>query len=375
MEHKIKIYPVGSGDCILVKLDNGKTIVFDCQIREDLKMDDKLFWFDVKTDLLKELSKDESGHPYVDLFISTHPHDDHCLGFEKNFFHGSPEDYNDDDKDKIIIGELWLTSLGFSNNIAESAKGIRREAKRRRDLYKDITFTGNYGNNLHVIGYDEDQTYDQRFWYTAGKSVTNVNGSALSWLTIFIHAPFKEDVSTAKNESDKNATSIVVQLSFKVSGKAEPVCKALFAGDAEHEIWQHIIDNNQYNANLEWNLFVAPHHCSWTFFNETSNKDEVKPSAENIMNKQIKETADVVASSNEIVKDNTNPPPAHEAKNKYIEYLKTKKNFRNTATYEKKNGVAQPIVYNITEYGKKIVVPSVNTGDSLVSHPAPRAGR
>lgn len=32
MEHKIKIYPVGNADCILVKLSNGKTILFDCQI-------------------------------------------------------------------------------------------------------------------------------------------------------------------------------------------------------------------------------------------------------------------------------------------------------------------------------------------------------
>lgn len=36
-------------------------------------------------------------------------------------------------------------------------------------------------------------------------------------------------------------------------------------GDAEHEIWQHIIDNNTDDENLKWNIFMSPHHCSWTF--------------------------------------------------------------------------------------------------------------
>lgn len=36
MEHTIKYYPVGNADCTLIKLDNGKTIIVDCQILSDL---------------------------------------------------------------------------------------------------------------------------------------------------------------------------------------------------------------------------------------------------------------------------------------------------------------------------------------------------
>ena len=53
MEHKIKIYPVGNADCILVKLSNGKTIIFDCQIHADLYENGKQIWFDVLTSSLK----------------------------------------------------------------------------------------------------------------------------------------------------------------------------------------------------------------------------------------------------------------------------------------------------------------------------------
>lgn len=98
MEHIIKYYPVGNADCTLIKLDNGKTILVDCQILADLTDGHgKQIMFDVKEDLLSELKKDSLERPFVDLFISTHPHDDHCKGFAENFYHGDVADY---DKDK-----------------------------------------------------------------------------------------------------------------------------------------------------------------------------------------------------------------------------------------------------------------------------------
>lgn len=99
MEHIIKYYPVGNADCTLIKLDNGKTIIVDCQILADLTDGHgKQVMFDVKADLLKELHKDAAGRSYVDLFISTHPHDDHCKGFAGNFYHGDVADYDKDKK-------------------------------------------------------------------------------------------------------------------------------------------------------------------------------------------------------------------------------------------------------------------------------------
>lgn len=87
MKNIIKFYPVGTADCSLIKLGNGYTIIIDCQIKESVDKDGAQVAFDVKEDLLNELEKDENGHPYVDLFINTHPHDDHCVGFGEHFFH------------------------------------------------------------------------------------------------------------------------------------------------------------------------------------------------------------------------------------------------------------------------------------------------
>lgn len=374
MEHTIKFYPVGTADCILIKLEDGKTIIIDCQIKDSNE-------YDVKEDLLKELKKDRNGHPYVDLFISSHPHDDHCLGFGDNFYHGNPEDYDDkDNKDEIIIGELWVTPIAFNNDLADSAKDIRKEAKRRKELYDDNQeYKGEFGNYLRIIGYDKDKEFDKRYGYIPGKTVSKINGKTSNYFDMFIHAPFKEDVEESKDKDDKNATSIVIQYIFKVkddNGNKVIKTKLLMGGDAEHDIWQHIIGNNQDDDKLKWNIFLAPHHCSWTFFNDSSNKKEVQPSADTIMNHQIGNNSYLVTSSEEIKNnDDKQDPPSYKAKKEYLKRLKDEDRFLNTATDDVQNNVPQPIVFKVDEHGKRKVSVIRALGSSATSKPAPRAGK
>jgi hypothetical protein len=378
MEHIIKYYPVGNADCTLIKLDNGKTIIVDCQILTDLTDGHgKQVMFDVKADLLNELKRDGTGSPFVDLFICTHPHDDHCKGFAGNFYHGDVADYDKvKNKDEIIIEELWITPRGLKNDLSEPAEDVRKEAKRRRKLYDDnADFKGTRGNYLRIIGYDNDKEFDSRYCYVPGETVSFVHGSSLSWLDIFIHAPFKEDVETSKKDDDKNATSIVVQFGFKVAGYTNYKCRVLMGGDAEHEIWQHILDNNTDEEKLQWNIFLAPHHCSWSFFNDSDNKKEIKPSAEAILNKQIGFVANVVASSNDIKNDGNNPP-CYEAKQQYIKKLNAgSSHFLNTATHNKVGSIPQPIIFKINENGKTLKEITTVAGTLSISNPAPRAGR
>lgn len=361
MKHIIKIYPVGTADCSLIKLDNGKTIIVDCQIKEAQDKDGVQVAYDVKKDLLKELAKDNDGHPYVDLFINTHPHEDHCVGFGEHFFHGDPSEYDDNkDADKIIVGEIWVTPRTLDNGLKGSAADIRSEAKRRRKIYnEDSEYKGEYGNYLRIVGYDEDKEYDSRFGYVPGTLVSSINGDDMDLLEIFIHAPFKGDVSKCKNEDDKNATSIVAQFGFKNEKDGIVKHRFLMGGDAEHNIWQHILDNNKDEDKLKWNIFLAPHHCSWTFFNDPSNKDEVLTSADEILKKQIGNNSFIVSSSVGILDDDKNPP-CYQAKKEYKKRLNTKENFKVTATDNVVDGIPQPIVFRLNAQGVSKVTKEID---------------
>ena len=271
---------------------------------------------------------------------------------------------------------MWVTPKLFTHKIADAVTCLRKEAKRRRALYdNDAEYKGEEGNYLHIIGYDKDKEFDSRYGYVPGKLVKKVNGHNFEWLEIFIHAPFKEEVTDSKEKDDKNLTSIVSQFRFKVEGKEDVVCKAIFGGDAEHPVWTHILENNQDEDKLKWNLLLAPHHCSWTFFGSDSKSDDVSESAIKILDDyQIGESAHIIASSDKI-EDNDNNPPSYKAMKQYKKHLKNKDNFHCVADTNVENKISQPIVYKISTHGKTLQTKSASATESVTSRPAPRAGK
>lgn len=375
MTHTIKYYPVGNGDCSLIKLEDGTTIIVDCQIAE-ITNENKDNTYDVKADLLRELQRDAYGHPYVDLFVNTHPHNDHCAGFDKNFYCGKLEDYDDEkDKDKIVIGEMWVSPIAFSNDLDETAEPIRVEAKRRRRVYdEDEKYIGEYGNYLHIVGYDKDKEFDARYGYIPGTKVRTINGKYQNYLRIFVHAPFKDSVEKGKDQNDKNEVSIVLQFTF-MRRDSLPVCRVLMGGDAEHDVWEKIIENNKDDNDLNWNIFLAPHHCSWTFFNDHNNKEEVKESSAAVLEKQLP-NAHIVTSCTSIENydPKAKPPPHIEAYDEYKVRLKSGEDHQlNTADEFKRT--KEPIVFTIGDYGKTLKKTARMAAQEAVSRPAPRAGK
>jgi len=91
--HQLKFYPVDNGDTTLITLTDKTTILIDCKIREGEENNAGNEIFSVKNDLLENLQK-RNKNPFLDLFIVTHPDEDHCLGFEKNFYRGDPDKYS-----------------------------------------------------------------------------------------------------------------------------------------------------------------------------------------------------------------------------------------------------------------------------------------
>lgn len=349
----IKYYPVGNGDTSLITLEDKTTIIVDCNIRNC----DNEEIFDVKKDLLSNLQYD-NGIPYVDVFILTHGDQDHCRGFKKHFYQGDPENYSESDKKEglIRIDTMWFSPMIAEENANDDENVHQKEAERRLALHlKKDPKRDNPGNRIKIIGYDGISDYKElnHLRSTPGDVVTCFNNKEQVLFSVFIHAPFKKQLEEEIDDK-KNSTSIVFQARFKNTLYQQDFSAlAIFGGDSDHNSWKLILEKSKRHGNeeaLKWDLFLSPHHSSWSFFNNRPQKENPEPKATSLEVLDYKRTnAKVIASSKEILNDADNPPH-YEAKREYVKKV-TAANFLNTATYNVVGKTPQPIIFEVTSQG------------------------
>lgn len=355
----IKYYPVCNGDCSLITLSDSTTMLIDCNIRESSKGDSDDTKFDVKQDLLASIQR-RDGNPYVDVFVLTHGDQDHCLGFTKNFYQGDPKKYGKSNREagEIIMDEVWFSPMIeeiFSNPEEDN---FQQEVERRVKLHrgkhpeKDLP-----GNRIVIIGYDGRDSFQDlnHLRQTPGNVITTFNTKVQMTFSVFLHAPFKEQLHSA--EKDKNTTSIVFQARFKQQATDSAFsCLAMFGGDSDHIAWDVILSKTKKKKNhetqraLDWDLFLAPHHCSWSFFNDTPQSENPTPVATSLEVLDFhRVNAKVIASSKEILNNDKNPPH-YQAKQQYVKKVGSDK-FLNTETHKLSGKTPQPIVFEVTAQG------------------------
>lgn len=352
----IKYYAVNNGDMSLITLADGTRILIDCKLtkQSDESEDPKIH--DAKKDLLNSIQKRDNNY-YVDVFILTHGDKDHCHGFKDNFYQGDPAKYSKADRDKnlIIMDTMWFSPMIAEQYTNDDEDAHQQEAERRLDLHRrNHPDKDKPGNRIKIIGYDSSKEYQDLNHMRAvpGDIVTRFNDRDQTTFSIFIHAPFK--IKLDSPDKDKNSASIVFQARFKAySWSTDFCCLAMFGGDSDHTTWAEILDrtkrygNDKKEVALNWHLFLAPHHCSWTFFNETSDPEPQSTSLEVLDYAQ--KGAWIIASSKKIVNDDDNPPSA-KAKKQYVAKLESSGKFLNTAV-EPSESAPEPIVFDITANG------------------------
>lgn len=354
--NKIKYYPVGNGDTSLITLKDNSTFLIDCNIREGEEDANGNKIYKVKEDLLKSIQK-RNNNPYIDLFVLSHPDLDHCRGFKKHFYHGDPTYYNATDRKNeiIIIDEIWVTSLLFTHDQSEDAHAVRNEVNRRKRL--EGAEREKRGNRLRLIGYDDNEMFVDVITHTPGNEVTQINDITYSTFSFFIHAPFKKDLIKSKAEGDKNSASVVFQARFKDNDyDLDHKTFAIFGGDADHYKWDKIISVSEGNNNskyLKWDLFLAPHHCSWTYFNDVPYENEGNKSPKDyslrLLNEYREIKGKVIASCNKVIDEKPNPPH-FAAKNEYVKTLDSSADFFELAILPKESA-PEPIEFIITNNG------------------------
>lgn len=369
MDNKLKFYPVGNGDQSLIILKDGTTIGIDCNIRQASIDSTDSSIYDVKKDLLDSLKTRDNNH-YLDVFILTHGDCDHCRGFKTNFYQGDPKKYGEKNRkaNEIIIDEMWFSPMIAEEHTNDDEDAYQQEAERRLALHEAKSADMNLpGNRIRIIGYDGTKKYSilNHLRSVPGTVVSSFNEKKQDTFSVFIHAPFKEQLASA--EKDKNSNSIVFQARFK-EDKNDKEFSALimFGGDADYIAWDIILQKTMDSKKdvteqaLAWDIFLAPHHCSWTFFNEHDNKEEAQDSSIEVL--KYKRHGGVVVSSSKKIINNDDNPPSYLAKTEYIKHLDSSSDFLNTAI-EPKESAPEPIEFVITENGP-VRPPKAKVGSS-----------
>ena len=350
IDASITFYPVGNGDTTLIRLTDGWAIMIDCNIRANNGDEQH---YDVHEHLFhNHVNTDDGNIPFINAFILTHPDQDHSRGFRSAFYTGPPSEYSEEDKNNelILINELWTTPRPFSDlegDLSEDAEVFRDEAERRMELHKSGDERRNDpGNRLRIIGStDSDDLQDLKdIVLYPGNEVDEIDGDTKNDFRFFIHAPFKADIDS--DDGERNNTSIVLQARFTVDGVAD-ACLAILGGDANYRVWERIVKESD-DDTLAWDLLLAPHHCSWTFFSE-SGVSEPNEESKTLLEKG-REGARVIASCKPFKRGEV-PPPSFEARKEYIEIVGKEQFLVTSETLSEDD--SEPIVFVMAANGPR----------------------
>lgn len=319
----VVFWPVGTGDSSTVVVTDEVLMQVDLNDRASAD-DDDTPEVPIVDLLLEALPVGSDGRPFLAAFVLTHADKDHCCGFA-------------DLLDKATIGELWATPRmwreylddGDDAELCEDAKAFHKEVKRRVEAVKKAVAEGReiaLGDRILVVGYDTDEhehayrDLPEEYLLKPGISVTKINGvDYVGRFRAFIHAPFKDDCAAARNE-----TSLSLQVTLTEDGGQDG--KVLLFGDLAYETIMKIFDyseNHDREQYLEWNMLLAPHHCSKrVMYVREDGKNVLKTDILESFERHARPGSVVVASSRPIpsVDVDSADPPHKMAADRYRDY-------------------------------------------------------
>ncbi|WP_412970867.1 metallohydrolase [Glaciecola sp. MF2-115] len=363
MVAKITYFPVGNGDMTLLTTQNANCILIDCNIRKSDELPD------VVSQLREKLTRDSDGRLFIDIFIWSHPDEDHCKGIKEHFHLGKAEDWNEK-SDLIFINEIWSSPIVYrraSKNkatngghvLCDDAKALNTEVKRRVKLYRDeknLTI----GNRVIILGNDEDGKTDdiQDIVMQLDTETSIINGVTDSSFNAMLLGPSQiSELDEDEDKLGKNHSSVI--FNYKLSS-GEVSARFLSGGDAEVVCWEHLYERLKKDnslEHLEYDVLQSPHHCSWRSIShdslskakEDGTDAKVSDTAMNAL-KNAKANAIIISSSNTILDDDNNPP-AFKAKQEYTKIVDGVSGSFKCVADHRKNGDNVPLEIEISDDG------------------------
>jgi len=347
--------PVGCGDSITVVIDEDTVLQIDLHHVEDAESDD-----DPRLAIVDELIAslpERDGKPYLAAFGVTHLDSDHICGFARLL-------------DEVTIGDLWFTPRVLwdqdQDELSDDAKAFRDEAERRINKVKADGQVGS-GDRIRIIGYHDSLKEHSDIYKGLPEGAVTVPGSEFTSIDgedfggtfrAFVHAPFKED-----GDKDRNDTSFGLQITLT---DGEQNLKAIVLGDLAYPTVNRIFERSDPD-DLEFDVFLAPHHCSKSVMYFQCDGDDEPKLKQGVLDKleqSARDGAYIVASSGPIPAANNvgdNPPHAKAAV-RYRELIDDG-HFLCTGEHPTEDA-PEPIVFEVTDTGVDLRAASIAAAGS-----------
>lgn len=323
MTVKTTHFKVGNGDMTLVETDSGRKILVDCNICQADDYDDDRP--DVAEQLRDRLDR-ENGKLVVDAFLLTHPDQDHCRGLRQHFHLGAPVEWSEDD-DKILIKEMWSSPVIFrraskKHKLCDDASAWASEARRRVNRHK-AGYLASDGEFIVILGEDIDGKTDdlEEILVRIDESFSKICGEDDDSFSALLLAPMPPSDDDDEEETlSKNNSSVILNVTLS-AGYKDDAARYLFGGDAEVAVWERVWGRNKDTTeNLQYDVLIAPHHCSWhslswDSWSEHGEDSEVSEDARSALEQAL--AGATVISSSKAIEDDEDDPPCIRAKREY----------------------------------------------------------
>lgn len=372
--HKLTFYPLGNGETLLLTINDAKKLVLiDYADRRD--PNDK---YDLRCDL-PSLLREQLGkakREYFNAVAFTHLDDDHVKGASDFFYLEHAVKYQS--SDRIKIEELWVPAAAIvESNLDGDALVLRSEARYRLKQGKGIrvfSAPDTLADWFQSEGLDLNEYQKKGLVVNAGQLVPSF--SLLNdGVEFFIHSPFASRTDDGKLHV-RNTDAIVFQAVFQVGSKTT---KALITADVPYLQLEEMIDVTTFHKRderLEWDIYDAPHHSSYTALGPEKGKDktEATEKIKSLMKKGNR--GGLIISSSEIIPTvDTDQPPHRQAAEFYKEVAGDIGGEYVVTMEHPKKSEPKPLEIEITTLGAKLIKPSIAAvGMGAVSQSAHRVG-